>query len=84
VAFALGLAMPRYSGRVATSYGDNIFISGSIDQLGNRHTSKAIALSASGYASSNPVWSVKLDLRAGTYFQYKYIKKGQDGSHMGK
>ncbi|GFF61057.1 acid alpha-amylase [Aspergillus udagawae] len=68
--------------RVATSYGENIFLSGSIDQLGNWDTSKAVALSASGYTSSNPVWSVKLDLHAGTYFQYKFIKKGQDGSVM--
>jgi alpha-amylase len=67
---------------VATSNGENIFLSGSIDQLGNWDTSKAVALSASGYTSSNPVWSVKLDLHAGTYFQYKFIKKGQDGSVM--
>ncbi|GIC94705.1 alpha-amylase A type-1/2 [Aspergillus udagawae] len=66
--------------RVATSYGENIFLSGPIDQLGNWDTSKAVALSASGYTSSNPVWSVKLGLRTGTYFQYKFIKKGQDGS----
>jgi alpha-amylase len=65
---------------VATSYGENIFISGSVDQLGNWDISKAVALSASGYTSSNPVWSVKLDLRAGTYFQYKLIRMGQDGS----
>jgi alpha-amylase len=62
---------------VATSYGENIFLSGSIDQLGNWDTSKAVALSASGYTSSNPVWSVKLDLRAGTYSSTNSSRRGR-------
>lgn len=34
----------------------------------------------SQYTSANPVWTVSLDLPVGTTFQYKFIKKEQDGS----
>lgn len=63
-----------------TSYGENVFISGSISQLGSWDTSKAVALSASQYTSSNNLWFVTVNLPPGTTFQYKYIRKESDGS----
>lgn len=69
-----------FTEKVTTSYGENIFITGSITQLGNWNTANAVALSASQYTSANPVWTVSLDLPVGTTFQYKFIKKEQDGS----
>lgn len=60
---------------VTTSYGQDIYISGSISQLGTWGTSKAIALSASSYTSSNPLWQVTVTLPVGTTFQYKFLKK---------
>ncbi|WPH04005.1 extracellular glucoamylase protein, protein [Acrodontium crateriforme] len=63
-----------------TSYGENIFIVGSISQLGSWDTSKAVALSADMYTNSNPLWHVSISLPAGTSFQYKYIRKETDGS----
>jgi alpha-amylase len=60
---------------VTTSYGENIFITGSISQLGNWDTANAVPLSASQYTSANPVWSVTIDLPVGIAFQYKFIKK---------
>ncbi|KAJ5632861.1 hypothetical protein N7490_009200 [Penicillium lividum] len=65
---------------VTTTYGENIFITGSISQLSSWSTSSAIALSASSYTSSNPFWTVTLSLPVGTTFQYKFIKKETDGS----
>ncbi|KAJ5892334.1 uncharacterized protein N7473_008562 [Penicillium subrubescens] len=65
---------------VTTTYGENIFITGSISQLSSWSTSSAIALSASSYTSSNPLWTVAIDLPAGTTFEYKLIKKETDGS----
>ncbi|KAJ5381374.1 Glucoamylase [Penicillium cataractarum] len=63
-----------------TTYGENVFIVGSISQLGSWNTANAIALSASQYTSSNPLWFVTISLPAGTTFQYKYIRKETDGS----
>ncbi|KAJ5495325.1 Glucoamylase [Penicillium diatomitis] len=63
-----------------TTFGENVFLVGSIPQLGNWNTANGIALSASKYTSSNPLWYVTVDLPAGTTFQYKYIRKETDGS----
>ncbi|OCK81653.1 carbohydrate-binding module family 20 protein [Lepidopterella palustris CBS 459.81] len=65
---------------VTTTYGENVFIVGSISQLGNWDTGSAVALSASSYTASNPLWYVTISLPAGTTFQYKYIKKETSGS----
>lgn len=65
---------------VTTTYGESIYLTGSISQLGNWDTSSAIALSASKYTSSNPEWYVTVTLPVGTSFEYKFVKKGSDGS----
>ncbi|RDB14710.1 hypothetical protein Hypma_016313 [Hypsizygus marmoreus] len=58
-----------------TVFGENIFLTGSIDQLKNWSPDNAIALSSAGY----PTWSVTLDVPAGTNFEYKYIRKLNGG-----
>ncbi|GAM40713.1 glucoamylase GlaA [Talaromyces pinophilus] len=63
-----------------TTYGENVFIVGSISQLGSWNTNNAIALSASKYTSSNNLWYATINLPAGTTFQYKYIRKETDGT----
>ncbi|KAH0037358.1 extracellular glucoamylase protein, partial [Aureobasidium melanogenum] len=63
-----------------TAYGENIYIVGSIPALGNWNTDNAVALSASKYTSSNPLWTVTINFATGTSFNYKYIKKAQDGT----
>ncbi|KAM5351995.1 hypothetical protein ACJ41O_004718 [Fusarium nematophilum] len=65
---------------VTTQFGDTVKIVGSIAALGNWDTSKAIALSASEYTSSNPLWKVTIPLQAGQSFEYKYINVKKDGS----
>ncbi|CAK5270005.1 unnamed protein product [Mycena citricolor] len=59
-----------------TVFGENIFIVGSIPQLGSWAPASSIALSSANY----PVWSVTLSLPANTSFQYKFIRKETDGS----
>ncbi|KAL4922969.1 putative glucan 1,4-alpha-glucosidase [Aspergillus undulatus] len=63
-----------------TNYGEDVYIVGSISQLGNWDTGSAVALSASKYTSANNLWYVSVDLPAGTTFEYKYIRKETDGS----
>ncbi|KAJ3968011.1 starch binding domain-containing protein [Lentinula raphanica] len=54
----------------------NIFISGSIPELGSWDTDDSVALSAADY----PVWTLTIDLPANTLFDYKFIRKETDGS----
>ncbi|KAJ3501538.1 hypothetical protein NLJ89_g9292 [Agrocybe chaxingu] len=59
-----------------TVWGENIFIVGSLSQLGSWSPAAAIALSSATY----PVWSVTISLPASTTFQYKFIRKQSDGT----
>ncbi|KAF5382462.1 hypothetical protein D9615_002737 [Tricholomella constricta] len=54
-----------------TVFGENIYVTGSIDQLKNWSPDNAILLSSAGY----PTWSVVLDVPANTNFEYKFIRK---------
>ncbi|KAL3473155.1 glycoside hydrolase superfamily [Aspergillus californicus] len=66
--------------RVTTVYGENIFIVGSISQLGSWATASAVALSAAQYTSADPLWTVTLQIPLGTSFTYKFIKKAASGT----
>jgi alpha-amylase len=68
-----------FNERVVTSVGETIKIAGSTTELGSWNTANAPALSASGYTSSNPVWSITLKLPAGQAVQYKFLKVSSSG-----
>ncbi|KJA21218.1 carbohydrate-binding module family 20 protein [Hypholoma sublateritium FD-334 SS-4] len=53
-----------------TQFGENIFLTGSLDALQNWSPTSAIPLNANNY----PTWSVVVTLPANTDFQYKYIR----------
>ncbi|TFK33166.1 glycoside hydrolase [Crucibulum laeve] len=59
-----------------TTLGENIFLTGSISQLGTWTPASSIALSPAAY----PIWRVTVSLPAGTTFQYKFIRKESDGT----
>ena len=69
-----------FNEKVTTAWGDSVKVVGSISALGNWSPSSAIALSASQYTSSNPLWSATVTLPAGTTFQYKFIKVSSSGA----
>ncbi|KAL1746198.1 glycoside hydrolase family 15 and carbohydrate-binding module family 20 [Schizophyllum fasciatum] len=50
---------------------ENIFVTGSVNQLGNWSPNNAIALNSNNY----PTWSVTVNLPANTQVEYKYIRK---------
>jgi len=64
-----------------TIYGENVFITGSIPQLGgwNTDSSSRIALSADKYSNDNNLWYVSVTFAVGISFQYKYYRVGSDG-----
>ncbi|KFY19519.1 hypothetical protein V491_04391 [Pseudogymnoascus sp. VKM F-3775] len=65
---------------VTTVAGQTIKVVGSIAELGSWNTASAISLSASAYTTSNPLWSVTLNLAPGTTFEYKFIKVSSTGA----
>lgn len=65
---------------VTTKAGESIYVVGSSTELGQWTANRAVALSASSYTASNPVWRGNVSLALGQDVQYKYIKSGRDGS----
>ncbi|KAF2788438.1 carbohydrate-binding module family 20 protein [Melanomma pulvis-pyrius CBS 109.77] len=63
-----------------TSVGQNVFVVGSISELGSWDPSKAVQLRADLYTQSTPLWYGSVKLGAGTRFEYKYVRKEADGS----
>lgn len=59
-----------------TSWGQNVYLVGSIPALGGWSPEHAVALSSADY----PNWTATVSLPAGTAFEYKYLKKNPDGS----
>ncbi|KAF8596150.1 glycoside hydrolase family 13 protein [Ceratobasidium sp. AG-I] len=59
-----------------TTFGDNIFVVGSISQLGTWAPASALALSSASY----PTWTLTQSLPAGTTFTYKYLRKTSTGT----
>ena len=70
-----------FTDKVTTTYGETMRVAGNVAQLGNWNTGNAVTLSASGYTSSNPIWSGTVQgFSPGEVVQYKYINVGTDGS----
>ncbi|KAH6656331.1 glycoside hydrolase family 15 protein [Truncatella angustata] len=63
-----------------TVYGDTVKVVGSISALGSWAPASAIALSASAYTSSNPLWQGTVNLAAGQTISYKYIVVSSSGT----
>ncbi|KAK7692430.1 hypothetical protein QCA50_004055 [Cerrena zonata] len=54
-----------------TTFGENIYITGSVPELQNWSPDNALILSAANY----PTWSITVNLPANTRIEYKYIRK---------
>lgn len=65
---------------ITTTYGQEVYISGSISALGDWNTSDAVLLSASEYTTSDPLWTVTISLPVGESFDYKFFILNTDGS----
>ncbi|KAJ4467031.1 hypothetical protein J3R30DRAFT_3310041, partial [Lentinula aciculospora] len=79
-----------------TTFGENIFISGSIPELGSWDTDDSVGvyrkqalahpiadipnLKIALSSADYPVWTLTIDLPANTLFDYKFIRKETDGS----
>ncbi|KAK0199513.1 glycoside hydrolase [Desarmillaria ectypa] len=73
-----GSVAVSFAETATTTLGENIFVVGSISQLGNWAPASSIALSSSDY----PTWKATVSIPSGTTFQYKFIRKETDGSTL--
>jgi glucoamylase len=63
-----------------TSFGQNVYVVGSIAELGTWDATKAVKLNADMYTDGTPLWYGSLKLAAGTKFEYKYVRKDANGA----
>jgi glucoamylase len=63
-----------------TSFGQDVYVVGSIAELGTWDTTKAIKLNADMYTDGVPLWFGTLKLTAGSKFDYKYLTKDASGA----
>ncbi|CAE7108142.1 unnamed protein product [Rhizoctonia solani] len=66
-----GTVAVTFTETATTVYGENIYITGSVDALANWSPDNALLLSSTNY----PSWSITVNLPAGTTIQYKFIRK---------
>ncbi|KAF2242271.1 carbohydrate-binding module family 20 protein [Trematosphaeria pertusa] len=62
-----------------TTPGQDIYVVGSVAQLGGWDTASAVLLSADRYRSDMPLWYGSVVLAPGTSVEYKYIRKDAGG-----
>jgi len=62
-----------FKATATTVYGENIYLTGSIDALANWSSSSA--LGPLDNTNTYPVWSISVSIPANTAFSYKYIRK---------
>lgn len=70
-----GSVTVNFAVTATTTWGDNIFVTGNLTQLGSWAPANSIPLSSATY----PVWRASVQVPAGASFQYKYIRKTASG-----
>ncbi|WP_264632288.1 carbohydrate-binding module family 20 domain-containing protein [Microbacterium hydrothermale] len=71
-----GTGTTSFGVNATTTWGQNVYVVGSVAALGSWSPDGAKPLSSATY----PVWSASIDLPAGTSFEYKYIRKDAGGN----
>ncbi|MDR2822214.1 MAG: IPT/TIG domain-containing protein [Acholeplasmatales bacterium] len=65
-----------------TSMGENVYLVGSLDELGAWNTGRAIGpmFNSTSSIASYPTWFFDVSIPKNTYFEYKYIKIDSNGN----
>ncbi|MCX4472427.1 alpha-amylase family glycosyl hydrolase [Micromonospora sp. NBC_01655] len=71
-----GQIATSFHATVTTSYGQNVYVVGSVAALGGWNPANAVLLSSADY----PTWRATLNLPPNTVVEYKYLKKNPDGT----
>jgi alpha-amylase len=68
-----------FTGTVKTEMGETIKLIGNVAELGSWDLNKALVMSANGYTALKPVWSITVQVPAGSKIKYKFVKVGTTG-----
>ncbi|CAE6405542.1 unnamed protein product [Rhizoctonia solani] len=71
-----GSATVSFQVNAQTTFGDSIFLVGSISQIGSWTPASSLAMSSAAY----PTWAVNVNMPINTPFSYHYIRKTASGS----
>jgi alpha-amylase len=71
-----GTVMVTFQVEAETVFGENIFVVGNVDNLGNWDPEAAVPLSPENY----PLWQVQVELPVATSIEYKYIRLDEAGN----
>ncbi|KAJ4349550.1 glycoside hydrolase 15 protein [Didymosphaeria variabile] len=64
----------------AVGEGEGVFVSGSVPELGKWDEKKTVKMDGERYDKERlPLWSVSVEVPAGTKFEYRYKMNGSDG-----
>jgi len=66
----------------STYFGENVYMTGNVTELGNWDVNNALPGNAGGYTSQRPLWTFGVDLPAGEPISYKYVRQESDGSWL--
>ncbi|RMX79389.1 hypothetical protein D0869_08345 [Hortaea werneckii] len=64
-----------------TTYGESVYVIGSVPALGEWSTNAAVALAADQYTQARPLWRGTISLAVGQDVQFKFIKINLDGTY---
>ncbi|KAF2196784.1 glucoamylase precursor [Delitschia confertaspora ATCC 74209] len=65
-----------------TYYGENIYLTGNVTELGNWRTSDSIPGDAGGYTSERPLWKFEVELPENEVVGYGYLRLEDDGEWL--
>lgn len=63
-----------------TSLGENVYLVGNVEELGNWDTSKAVGPMYNSVIKQYPTWYYDVSVPGNTNIEYKFIKKDQNGN----
>jgi len=66
----------------STYFGENIYLTGNIVDLGNESPNDALPGSAIAYSAERPLWTFTVELPANSTVAYNYLRKESDGSYL--
>jgi len=72
----------RFDVNASTYFGENLYVIGDIEALGDWNPSIAAPMSAGGYTAQRPLWTLTKDLPASANVSYKYLRQESDGSFI--
>ena len=70
----------RFNALVSTTVGQDVYLVGSVPELGEWDPADGVKLNANQYSSSAPLWYGVLEMASGTGFEFKFVIRDGNGA----